>query len=834
MLLLLAGALGTLDAAGPCDSPPPLGNGADQSQFCAAMLVQQGRLTVVYDQSHFYPAPDSGYKPADEPRFRQTFVSTINALLQKAPKLYTFGLQKTETAMDHNHTLPPEAIALVKDLTKPTWAEARTVLQDWSRCPEKPTPCTNRNNAVATVEAAVKSIGGDTLKTTSPLSNPLTVGALGVARFKVDDRVGDATKPGAVTILFDDGNGPSLPNGRILSSAQVLNWLNRSFRDKFWISTQIASELQDVYTGLGMLPKVFPSKSGEPKRSIAICESRTVGRILLPAQMNDAAQDEDVLHKILYNLLSQQDFNRNWMSVIESPGGPARVLDLAKLRGAAGRLEYLDMFGLADQQAALQSVGYGVVTQDGPSAGSSNCSPLDLAVTAIPKGDAAATPQTPGTPAAPPATPPAPTADADTGPSVDGAAPAKPKTASPTPPQSASPLAKQKSTRLSTVQGLHALESQDIAPKKLADATNPAPPSLPFKLPTLTLGGGIEYRPGQGIRPIVSFTLPSFQSLLGVSTVSATGGADGTKPLGSGNFQTDYFLFKTLGYHRMSIAFNGGTDSTSKRLLFGQSTDQRKTGGTGRVEFEAVHDWHHVFFQLFGEGASNKVTLSRAGADLTSLHLNTIDAGATIDVYRPARLFATFLEIAPAVHSGIGLAQGVPTFTVGSLDVLLHQRLSDFQVISLDVAGHFKQASSNTPIFEMPSVGGSETLRGFRQDDILGRRFWSVQSELWIPVPFTLAAQSGVGRFLRENIRLAGFGDVGGVYQTRQPIPAYYGPGSTNALDPSGRRSGAGAGIRYIRGNAAIKLDWGHGFGQGQSGPGKNRFYMGVATTRSF
>ena len=126
-------------------------------------------------------------------------------------------------------------------------------------------------------------------------------------------------------------------------------------------------------------------------------------------------------------------------------------------------------------------------------------------------------------------------------------------------------------------------------------------------------------------------------------------------------------------------------------------------------------------------------------------------------------------------------------------------------------------------MFELPSLGGDRTVRGFQYDDALGRKLWSLQSELWTPLPGTLNASGGNAAvsFLKQNVRLAGFADVGGI-------------GDAYRHSTPGLRKGVGGGIRFIQGLIALKVDWAYGFGQGAFGKGHGRFYIGVATNGGF
>jgi hemolysin activation/secretion protein len=130
-------------------------------------------------------------------------------------------------------------------------------------------------------------------------------------------------------------------------------------------------------------------------------------------------------------------------------------------------------------------------------------------------------------------------------------------------------------------------------------------------------------------------------------------------------------------------------------------------------------------------------------------------------------------------------------------------------------------ASESTPVFERPSFGASDTVRGFRRDDAIGLRLWSVQSEVWLRARWLTAftidpltgKQSGLHKLIRDGLSLALFYDVGGVYRTIN--------------SPPGARSGVGAGLRFTyEKRATFKFDWAYGMGERASGSRRIRFYF--------
>jgi hemolysin activation/secretion protein len=120
-----------------------------------------------------------------------------------------------------------------------------------------------------------------------------------------------------------------------------------------------------------------------------------------------------------------------------------------------------------------------------------------------------------------------------------------------------------------------------------------------------------------------------------------------------------------------------------------------------------------------------------------------------------------------------------------------------------DLSGRFENVLGTPPLFELPSLGGADTVRGFRPDDAIGRRLWSLQSEIWKAIPPL------------QPLKLAAFVDLGGAYQTTGSYP--------------GLRAGPGTGLRLDLRLAVLKLDWAYGFGDAATGGSRGKFYFSVA-----
>jgi len=196
------------------------------------------------------------------------------------------------------------------------------------------------------------------------------------------------------------------------------------------------------------------------------------------------------------------------------------------------------------------------------------------------------------------------------------------------------------------------------------------------------------------------------------------------------------------------------------------------------------------------------------------IDLTTIEVGGMWFVDLLERAYPSRVKLEPFVHFGVS----GESFTRVGVRANYHQ--STLGPVEFDVSGSWGWTSSQTPLVEWLSFGGAESVRGFRQDDVVARGLWSVQPELWVPLPGTSNAAAGTGLWLRRSVRLAFFSDVGGVGNT---LGAFAGP-----------KAGLGGGLRMTHGPAVLKLDWARPFGTAATYARGGRMYLSVSTTAPF
>ena len=302
-------------------------------------------------------------------------------------------------------------------------------------------------------------------------------------------------------------------------------------------------------------------------------------------------------------------------------------------------------------------------------------------------------------------------------------------------------------------------------------------------------GFGVAYRPGQGIR-FFGLGQQNFSNS-GLSTRIGQGGP-GTA-LATVNFSTDYVAFSRF-HRRLALSVQGGTDSEANRYLAGGKINEQRTGVRARAELELFRDRRGHLLKFFTEAARTKVTLAEVS------YTNTLDLGAVHTYESSGTPYPWTWRFEPTLRWGVATAT-VQQHQRASAVARFHKTLP--RGFAADIGTQAAFASVSTPLFDRPSLGGADSLRGFRHDDAIATRLWTLQPELWAPI--------------RNNIKLALFNDLGNAGDLSAPP-----------------RSGPGVGIRFLAGPAVLRADWAYGFGPAVTGGSRGKFYFSVTTNLPF
>lgn len=309
------------------------------------------------------------------------------------------------------------------------------------------------------------------------------------------------------------------------------------------------------------------------------------------------------------------------------------------------------------------------------------------------------------------------------------------------------------------------------------------------KLKSRFLGFGAAYKPGQGVR-FFGLGQQNFSNS-GLSTRIGQGGP-GT-PLATVNFSTDYVAFSRL-HRRLAFSIQGGTDTEASRFLSGAKTNEQRTGARARAELELFRDRRGHLLKFYAEAARMKVTLAQVS------HTNTLDLGVVHTYQSTNTPYPWTWRFEPVLRWGAATAT-VARHQQASATAHYHRALPRNWAADINAQAAF--ATAGTPLFDQPSLGGAESLRGFRRDDAIALRLWTLQPEIWAP--------------LYTNLKLALFHDIG------------------NAGDLSATpRRGPGLGVRYLAGPAVLRFDWAYGLGPAATGGSRGKFYFSVTTNLPF
>jgi hypothetical protein len=272
------------------------------------------------------------------------------------------------------------------------------------------------------------------------------------------------------------------------------------------------------------------------------------------------------------------------------------------------------------------------------------------------------------------------------------------------------------------------------------------------------ISAGLTYKPGQDFSALGNLQWPSL-NLSG-------GGPSGT--LASASYSANFA--------GGSASINAGTSVKRNRVLDGVKVNQQST--TESATFTWL-PWRGL------DGNTLTLQLVPSHAIVLNQTLNTIE---------PSIQFVhSHTIVEPRVLTALRFADCIVTANT-------HRSFDHWEY---DLSSRFENAAGDAPIFELPSLGGADTVRGFRADDAIGRRLWSSQNELWWHVTSRL-----------PPLKIATFLDLGGAYQTTGSYP--------------GLRAGPGTGLRLDLRVAVLKFDWAYGFGPAATGGSRGKFYFNV------
>ncbi len=254
------------------------------------------------------------------------------------------------------------------------------------------------------------------------------------------------------------------------------------------------------------------------------------------------------------------------------------------------------------------------------------------------------------------------------------------------------------------------------------------------------------------------------------------------------------------------------SDFRHNRLLEGVETDERQTGysvamGARPLSLPAPHSLRlQIGFRR------ERVSLAQTPAGEQGGDTDRVLLGATYEWRHTYRWPSLSARLEPGVDWVAGATGGERIFVRPSLNGSVHGRFPSGLEIDLHFLGG--TVDRRVPSYELWSLGGATTVRGFRDDSFLGRDLACLQAELWLPFAHPVRAiassPSGAEQDLARTpvepraarlFKLAVFLDGGSLSGTTTK--------TTESI------AGAGLGIRFIVPHRplVIRADYGRGLG---------------------
>jgi hypothetical protein len=261
------------------------------------------------------------------------------------------------------------------------------------------------------------------------------------------------------------------------------------------------------------------------------------------------------------------------------------------------------------------------------------------------------------------------------------------------------------------------------------------------------------------------------------------------------------------------------------RLISGVETDERRSGAglSWGLRPLGIRSPHDLRFRWALE--HTRIDLEEDIPTVEEVDLTVLRWSAAYEWRHTSRSPSLSARLVPVLEFAFDSIGGAQTFVRGSLDASLHGRaMSGYEMNLHLTAGTMDRV---VPEYELWDLGGATTVRGFRDDTLLGRHRVALQSELWIPfvrplpyrqvTPGTPIPEPGDAPLEPRAARLlkaALFVDVGYLSGTLD--------GRNETL------VGAGVGLRFVvpRRPLFFRLDYGWGLGD-QGGDAFPYFSLG-------
>ena len=248
------------------------------------------------------------------------------------------------------------------------------------------------------------------------------------------------------------------------------------------------------------------------------------------------------------------------------------------------------------------------------------------------------------------------------------------------------------------------------------------------------------------------------------------------------------------------------------RRLGAEEVDERRS--TGRVglgirplTLNSSHDFKWQF-----SIRHERIDLDKQVDGITETSLTLFRFGWTHLIRHTVRRPSFSLRLNPMIDFAFKAAGGERKFIRPSLEATLQRRIMS----GIDLHFHLVAGSIDRPVpsFELWSLGGVETVRGFKEDTLLGRHRVALQSEIWFPFVRTLNERPVVAEQVPSDLGATPLQPrAAGLLRMAVFVDGGYMSGTATGHNES--LLGAGIGIRFIipRQPIVVRFDYGWGLG---------------------
>ena len=259
------------------------------------------------------------------------------------------------------------------------------------------------------------------------------------------------------------------------------------------------------------------------------------------------------------------------------------------------------------------------------------------------------------------------------------------------------------------------------------------------------------------------------------------------------------------------LEFRIYSDFQNNRQLETVETDQRQSGLSGTVGIRplGLRPPHTLKIDLGLK--SERIVLDQAPPGEEDGATDSIRIAATYDWRHADRWPSLSWHLAPSVDWVLRARGGEVTFVRPGLESMLHIRSRSGVEINLHAVGG--TIDREVPSFELWSLGGPTTVRGFKEDSFLGRNLAAFQTEIWLPFVRPLAATAPPEGEPWDAARAPYEPRAARLFKWALFADAGYLSGTTAGTTES--IAGAGVGIRFLVPHHpfVVKVDYGWGLG---------------------